>query len=155
MNMPQISMQQFKKIIILFWSLWWLTALWTDVIGALRHLNWLTASWAMDINYPFLVDSLKMYSIPDELPPILFIGIMVWTLINTLVFTYACLAFNKPRTVWITRAELAFIVSLCFWLAFFLADQLVMKYDLEENHMVQGGFELLTFLCMYILPEKK
>ena len=32
---------------------------------------------------------------------------------------------------------------------------MVMKFDLEENHMVQGGFELLTFSSLYLLPEDK
>lgn len=139
-------MQNFKKIIILFWTLWWLIALWTDIVGGLSHLHWLTANWAIDNNYPFLVQSLKMYPIPDWLPPLLFIGIIFWSLINTLLFIHTCLALNRPSGVWLARAERAFIASLCFWLMFFLADQTVMKYDLEQNHMVQGGFQLLTFM---------
>ena len=147
-------MQLFKKIIILFWSLWWLTALWTDVIGALSHLNWLKASWAQDVNYPFLVKSLDIYTLPVWICPVLFTGIILWSLLNTILFIYASVSLNKPHPIWLARAKYAFVVSLCFWLAYFLSDQLVMKYDLEENHMIQGGFELLTFLCVYIFPEK-
>ena len=148
-------MQLFKKAIILFWSLWWVTALWTDVVGALSHLNLLNTSWAPDINYLFLVKSLEIYSPAVWVCPILFAGIIVWSLLNTVLFIYACAAINKPLSIWLARAEYAFIISLCFWLILFLADQTVMKYDLEENHMVQGGFELLTFLSLYLLPEKK
>lgn len=147
-------MQLFKKIIILFWTLWWLIALWTDIVGALRHIHWLDNAWAIDANYPFLVDSLKIYSLPPWLPQLLFGGIIVWLIINVSFFIYACMAFRQNQAIWIHRASTAFIVSLCFWLALFLADQLVMKFDLEENHMVQGMFELITFLCLYLLPDK-
>lgn len=96
-----------------------------------------------------------MYSPPVWLAPIFFLGIIFWSLVSTLAFIYASLQMFfhglKPAMKYI---ELAFIISLSYWLAFFLADQLVMKFDLEENHMVQGGFQLLTFLALYCLPGK-
>ncbi len=148
-------LSNFKKILVVFWSVWWLIALWTDIVGAMSHMGWLAADWAPDTNYPFLVSSLKMYSPPVWLTPILFIGIMSWSLISTLAFIYASVKVwtqgLKPAMRYI---EIAFVVSLSYWLAFFIADQLIMKFDLEENHMVQGGFQLLTFLCFYCLPEQ-
>jgi hypothetical protein len=146
-------MHQFKKIIILFWALWWLIALWTDIVGGLAHIGILTASWAPDTNYPFLVESLKMYHVPEWLPAVFFIGILLWSCLSTLLFCWASLGLHKDKHIWMKRAEIAFIVSICYWLAFFLADQVVMKFDLEQNHMVQGGFQLLCFLALYLLPE--
>lgn len=149
----QLTNEIFKKTVIVFWTLWWLIAFWTDVVGALTHFGQLTASWAPDTNYPFLADSLKMYNVPEWLVTTLFAGIILWSLIATLTFCWASLGLHKSHAVWMRRAQVAFIVSLTYWLAFFLADQLVMKFDLEENHMVQGGFQLLTFLGLYLLPE--
>lgn len=143
----------FKKIIILFWTAWWLIALWTDIVGTFAHLGLLKASWAPDTNYPFLVDSLKMYPIPDWLPAVLFAGILAWSFLSTVAFCYASLGLRRNRAIWLHRAEIAFIISLTFWFAFFLADQIVMKFDLEQNHMVQGGFQLLSYLALYGLPE--
>jgi len=145
-----VYIQSFKKIIIVFWTAWWLIALWTDVAGGLAHLGILKASWAPDANYPFLVDSLKMYHVPTWLPLILFLGILLWSLLSLVLFFRACLALNKSENIWMRRAEIAFIISLTYWLVFFIADQIVMKYDLEENHMVQGGFQLFTFLSLYL-----
>jgi hypothetical protein len=142
----------FKKIIILFWALWWLIAFWTDIVGALAHMGWLVAAWAPDTNYPFLAESLKMYSVPVWLVDILFAGIIAWSLLSTLAFCWAAVSLNGKKEVWMQRAKIAFNISLTFWMAFFLADQVTMKFDLEQNHMVQGGFELLTFLTLYILP---
>lgn len=144
----------FKKIIILFWTLWWLAAFWTDGVGALAHLGWIHASWAPDTNYPFLVQTLAMYHVPDWLPVLLFIGIILWSLLASLLFCWTSLTLCGERVVWMRRAHCAFIVSMSLWFSFFLADQMVMKYDLEENHMVQGGFELLCYLVVFLLPEE-
>lgn len=142
----------FKKIIILFWTAWWLIALWTDVVGALAHEKLLIATWAPDVNYPFLAESLKMYNAPIWLINILFSGILCWSFLSSAAFCWASIALTQPKTVWLHRAQMAFTISISFWFAFFLADQITMKFDLEQNHMVQGGFELLTLLALYILP---
>jgi hypothetical protein len=151
MNLNHIT---FKKIIILFWAFWWLIALWTDLVGAAAHLGWLKASWAPDTNYPFLASSLAMYSVPTWLIAALFTGIIAWSLLSTCAFVWAASSLSRPKVVWLARAEVAFIISLSYWLAFFLADQLVMKFDLEQNHMVQGGLQLLTYLALYALPDR-
>ncbi len=148
-------MLKFKKTLVLFWFLWWLIALWTDVTGALRHIHWLHAAWAQDNNYSFLVASLSMYAPPAWLPPALYTGIIIWSALGVVLFAHAGLALASPGELWLVRAERAFIVTLCFWLAFFIADQVVMKFDLEQNHMVQGGFQLLTFFSLYVLPDKQ
>lgn len=147
-----INIQTFKKLIIVFWAVWWLIALWTDVVGGLAHLGLLNATWAPDSNFPFLVSSLEMYYAPLWLVTSLFIGIILWSLLSTLSFLWASWAIFCGRVDWMRRAEVAFIISLSYWMAFFLADQIVMKFDLEENHMVQGGFQFLTFLALYLLP---
>lgn len=137
-----------------FWTIWWLIALWTDAVGSLSYLGILKASWAPDLNYPFLVNSLKMYDVPAWIPPALFIGILIWSLLSTLVFLWASVGvITKNPKIWMKRVQVAFIISLTYWLALFIADQIVMKYDLEQNHMVQGGFQLLTFLAFYWLPN--
>ncbi len=147
--------QLFKKSLILFWAIWWLIAFWTDLAGGLAHIGLLHASFAPDTNYPFLVSSLKMYPIGKWVPPFLFFGIILWSGLVACLFFWSALSLHRSRTIWMSRANIAFVISLMYWLCFFIADQMVMKFDLEENHMVQGGFELLTFLSLYLLPEDK
>jgi hypothetical protein len=149
------EIELFKKIIIVFWTIWWLIALWTDGVGGFAHLGLLHQTWAPDSNYPFLADSLKMYHAPNWLITVFFIGIIAWSLISSIVFVVATCSLGKPTEVWMRRANIAFIVTLTYWLAFFLADQMVMKFDLEENHMVQGGFQLLSYLTLYLLPSTR
>lgn len=144
----------FKKSIILFWLLWWSTALWTDIVGGLSHLGYLQTSWAPDENYPYLVKSLSIYPLPEWAPALLFLIIIAWMFINVLLFVNASMALNKSKSIWLKKANQAFTVSLLFWMAFFIADQLIMNFTLEENHMVQGGVQLLTYLALYILPDE-
>ncbi len=142
-----------KKTTIIFWTFWWLIALWTDITGALAHFKMLNASWAPDINYSNLEHSLRMYNVPAWLSLVLFIGILVYSVIATAFFCWASLGLRRDYKVWINRANRAHIVALTYWFLFFLADQVVMKFDLEQNHMVQGGFQLLTFFLLYLLPN--
>lgn len=150
-----ITNENFNKILILFWTLWWLVAFWTDIVGGLAHLNLIHANWTPDRNYPFLVDSLKMYLVPPWVPLFLFIGILICSMLSSLAFCWASLSIINKSATWLRRAQIAYIISLVYWLAYFTADQIIMKYDLEENHMVQGGFELLCFFALYLLPSEK
>ncbi|MCC2624401.1 MAG: Uncharacterized protein K0R14_274 [Burkholderiales bacterium] len=144
----------FKYIIVLFWCIWWLLAFWRDVVGAAAHLQILQANWAPDVNYPFLVQSLQMYNVYTWVPAFFYIGIIILSGICFLLFFRAsCYKYNKKKADWLKHVNIAFIVSTVYWLLFFLADQVVMKFDLEENHMVQGGFSLLCYLAIYILPD--
>ena len=90
----------FKKIIILFWTIWWLIALWTDAVGGLAHIGVLNRSWAPDTNYPFLVDSLKMYHVPIWLPGVLFIGILLWSALSALLFLWATMGLMKNSEIY-------------------------------------------------------
>ena len=143
----------FKKSIVLFWTLWWLIALWTDVVGALAHQGLLLKSWAPDANYPHLLQSLKMYPYAEILAPVFYGAIILGCFISSAFFCRASFSLTKPPSIWLKRADLAFITSLCLWFAFCIADQMVMKFDLEENHMVQAGFEFLSYLSLYLLPN--
>ncbi len=144
----------FKYLIVLFWCLWWLIALWTDIIGAVAHLGIIHASWAPDGNYPFLVQSLKMYNAPTWIPAFLYICIIIFSGISFLLFLRACCCkFTQDPKGWLKKTNQAFIFSTGYWMLFFLADQIVMKFDLEQNHMVQGGFGLLCYLAIHLLPD--
>jgi len=51
------------------------------------------------------------------------------------------------------RVNCVFIIALGLWLALFSDDQIVMQFGLEQNHMVQAGFQLPTFLAIHTLPD--
>jgi len=149
--MNKVSTMNFKKTLIIFWAIWWTIAFWTDISGGLKHLGILHASWIFDGNYPFLTKSLALYSMPQWFVTFLYLGIIFWSLLSAGWFWYASLAINNAKALWMRRAHQAFIISMTFWLVFFLADQMIMNFDLEQNHMVQGGFELLSWMAIALL----
>ena len=89
-----IPMAQFKRLLVLFWALWWLLAFLTDFLAGLKEIGLFAAAWLPATNYPLLVKSLADYGPPGWLPPLLFIGIIGWSLISTLLFL---LAVSTPR----------------------------------------------------------
>ena len=149
-----ISNRLFKQIIVGFWAIWWFIAFITDLLGGLIHLNFFHLSWLTDGNYLFLVQSLSLFHPAEWITALFYIGIILWSGLCFVLFTWAALSDSSNQQRWLNRANMAFIVSLTFWLAFFIMDQIILKFDLEANHMVQGGFELLTYLSLYILPDK-
>lgn len=143
-----------KRGLVVFWAVWWLIAFLTDFIGGLKEIGAIAAPWLPHSSYPGLVASLAPYAVPSWLPPFLFIGIIGWSLASSLTLGLAAATPLQPRQRWLRRVNFAFLVSLGLWIAFFLADQIVMKFGLEENHMVQGGFQLLCFLAIHLLPDE-
>jgi len=146
-------MVTFKRGIVVFWALWWLLAFLTDLIGGLKEVGVIAAPWLPHTNYPGLVEALAPYDPPGWLPPALFVGIIAWSLLSTLLLGLAASTPAQPSTRWLRRVNTAFIASLGLWLAFLLADQVAMKFELEGNHMVQGGFQLLCLMAIHLLPN--
>ncbi len=140
---------QFRQIIVVFFAIWWLIALWTDIVGGLAHLGYIHETWAPDSNYPFLVKSLSIYHLPEWVSVLSFLGIIICSAISSGLFIYAACTVRSPQSL--DRVNCAFIFSISYWLLLFLADQLIMNFDLEANHMVQGGFELLCYMLINLV----
>jgi hypothetical protein len=128
-----------------YWLLWWASALWTDVTGALKVLGVLTAPWAYAENYHFLVKSLQMYSPPNWLPVVFLCAILSCLTLITLIFARACYLQCRKSAQWVVWTVYGFVASQGLWMLFFLADQLILNFSLEQNHMVQASFQLLCF----------
>ncbi len=149
-----ISIRSFKKFIILFWLVWSTVAFLTDFLGGLKHTGVISYSWVPDLNYPYLASSLEIYNTPPFVVAVLFWGIVIWLFLNVIVFLRAAFTSMASRERWMRNVDAAFIISMGLWLAFFIADLIVMKFDLLQNHMVQGSFQLLTWFLIHFLPEE-
>jgi len=143
-----------NRLFCFFWAIWWGIACFTDVSGGLKKLNLIDYKWAFADNFDFLVSCLSIYSPPLSFVVFLFVGIILWCGLSSALFIRASYQILKKQD-YAQALTLAYQVSLALWLVFFLADQLVMKFDLEENHMVQGGFEFLGFIAFTITSQMK
>ena len=150
------GVERFKKTIIVFWALWWSIAFITDFNSGLNHMGLTHISWASTSNYTSIVNSVAFISTNKWISVFLYSGIIVWLFVSATAFIIASFYIvTKPKSAitksWVNRA---FIISLTLWLMFFLADQIIMNFNLAQNHMVQGGFELLTYLTFSILTNR-
>lgn len=102
------------------------------------QLGWFSENWLPHSNYPYLVKTIALYDPPRFLARLLFAGIICWLFLSTVFFVRAVFSSTLRRDV---------------WLALFSADQIVMQFGLEQNHMVQTGFQLPTFLAIHTLPD--
>ncbi|PIQ43759.1 MAG: hypothetical protein COV52_04770 [Gammaproteobacteria bacterium CG11_big_fil_rev_8_21_14_0_20_46_22] len=144
----------FKRVVVLFWFIWWLVAFVTDFLGFLNHFFGATFTWAINSNFVTLEKSLAFAHWSSGVIVTLYACVIIWLFISAILFALASIsAFRAGPPQDKKVVNLAFIVTLFFWLAFFIADQCVMKFGLEENHMVQGGFELLSYLALFIIPN--
>lgn len=142
---------RFKQIMLLTWTLWWSIAFATDFLEALQRLGWFKLSW-LSVNYPFLLTTLAKYGVPTIFAIVFYVGIILCLLIITILF-WQVLLTPVHHSQWQTRVDRAFIVSLSLCFAFYLADQLVLDFTLEQNHMVQGSMLFISYLAFYILPN--
>jgi hypothetical protein len=131
-----------------YWLAWWSCQLWIDVTGSMRSMGWIDAPWGYLGNYHFLVQSLEIFSVPNWFPGLLLLIIIIWLAIICLLFLLATINLIRVGDRWIFWTNHAFICSFLLWMAFFIADQLVLHFDVEQNHMVQASFEFLCFLFL-------
>lgn len=94
-----------------------------------------------------------MYHASSMIVASLFVAIILGSLFCTIFFVWASVAIFY-REEWQKKAVYAFIASLMFWFLFFFADQFTMRFDLIENHMVQGGIEMLCLFIFLFVPDK-
>lgn len=145
--------QKFKQMTVFTWALWWSIALATDFTEALQDFGWLQLRWHAE-NYPFLVTTLSKYGLPEWVSLVCYVGIILWMIGLTILFWRAAITPYAQRATWLSRVNLAFTVGLGLWFAFYLADQLVLDFSLEQNHMVQGNAMFISFIALYVLPDR-
>lgn len=133
---------------VLFWTIWWIIALITDLVSVFAFFNYLPPTFTHSSSYNDVISTIELYHLPSCLAPILFFAIQLWLIIICIFFIHASLNLRKAKTIWVSHAEKAFIISLCLWLTFFLADQIFLKFSLEENHMAQATFQFISYLFL-------
>lgn len=148
-----VRIATFKRLIVVFWAVWWLIAFLTDFIGVLKVTGVVNLPWFKVGNYADILSTITPFHLPAWLAPILYGGIVIWSFASVVLFLRAAATSRQPLQRWQRHVDAAFIVSLGLWFAFFIADQIFLQFDLEQNHMVQGGFQLLCFIALYVLPD--
>jgi hypothetical protein len=133
--------------ILLFWATWFTVVTLTNVLDGLKALGFLPAGWTLASgNYGLMLKVAAVHSTPTPVVALLFLGVIVWEALATVLFWRA----------WAGRAEAihtAFTVGLALWAAFVLADEIFIAYPLEAVHLRLFGLQLVSLLALRLLPD--
>src|SRR6185312_6664361 len=76
-----------KRCLLLFWSLWLSVVFLTNVLDGCKALRLLSDNWSFaSDNYRFLAGTTARYGSPAWVNGVLFLGVIVWEGISTLLF---------------------------------------------------------------------
>lgn len=142
-----------KRGILLFWTLWLALVFCTNLLDGLKALLVLPETWPFASgNYSFMVKVVDRYNPPAWLAVFLFIGVVCWEGLATLLFGLAYWKFKARDEAALVFVHAAFAVGLALWAAFMLADEIFMVYDVENTHRGLFTAQLVSLLAVRLLP---
>lgn len=143
-----------KLALLLFWTAWFAVVFLTNVFGGLKAMGVLAPSWwkFASTNYQAVVKATAMYRPPAWLPPVLFVGVVIWQLAIAALFAWAAGAWLLDGRLDWRAVNLAFGAAIGLWAAFMLADEIVLKYEFERTHELLFIAQLASLVAMHVLP---
>lgn len=133
-----------KLALLFFWALWFSIVFLTNVFGAMKAAGRLPPSWKFaSKNYEMVAKAVSLYQAPAWVPRLLFLGVVAWQLVAAALFWYAL----ADTTV----VNAAFGAGILLFAAFMIADELTMKYAMEQPHELLFIAQLASLLAMHLL----
>jgi len=147
----QFSVLSLKQGALLFWTLWLALVFLANLCDFLKHLGILGEGWTFASgNFALMKKTTDVYHLPVTVVRILFVGIVLWEALATLLMAAALITFNGDLT---NAVYSAFGVSLALWAAFLIADEIFIAYEMESVHLPIFIAQLITLLALYLLPN--
>ena len=116
-----------KLALLLFWATWFSIVLLTNAFSAMKAAGRLPQEWKFaSKNYETVAKAVSLYRAPAWVPRLLFLGVMAWQLVAAALFWYALADM--------TVANAAFSAGILLFAAFMIADELTLKYAMEQPH---------------------
>jgi hypothetical protein len=145
-----------KRALLALWAAWLTVVLTTNVLDGLKALGLLAASWPFASgNYGFLSATTARYNVPPGLNVVLFLGVIAWEGASAALFWLAWWTSRRPMDAGRGWRYAAFTSVLSLWLAFAIADEVFITYEVEATHLRLFMAQLLTLLAVELLPETK
>src|SRR5579862_3146109 len=125
--MPQISVMTLKQGLLLFWALWFALVVLGNIGDLLKRLHVLGDHWKFASgNYALMQKTTAIYHVPDGIILLLFIAVILWEAITTVLMASAALTIVSSG---LRGVYTAFAFSLALWVAFMLADEFFIAYE--------------------------
>jgi hypothetical protein len=141
-----------KLALLFFWAAWFSIVTATNVTSALKATGVLGPSWRFaSKNYPMVVKAVSIYDAPPWLPRLLFMGVVAWQAIAAILFWYALSSSGAVGLISIDAVNVAFGSGILLWCAFMIADELTIKYAMEQPHELLLIAQLGSLLVMHLV----
>ena len=144
----------FKLALLIFWGLWYLMALSTNVCESFEGLRIFPKTWSFASgNLRAIGKAISIYSTARWLPRLLFFGVLCWQLLTVCLFAWAVIASVSAGSLHSEAVNAACVAGLGLWAAFMLADEVLKQYDAEHSHVLFFIAQLVTLVALYVLPD--
>ena len=116
-----------KLALLLFWATWFSIVFLTNAFSAMKAAGRLPPEWKFaSKNYEMVAKAVSLYRAPAWVPRLLFLGVMAWQFVAAALFWYALADMAV--------ANAAFSAGILLFAAFMIADELTLKYAMEQPH---------------------
>ena len=141
-----------KLGLLLFWAAWFSVVFATNLASAMKAAGLLGPSWRFaSKNYLLVVKAVSLYEAPAWVAKLLFLGVLAWQLIAAALFWYALASSGGAGIVHMHAADAAFAAGILLWAAFMIADEITIRYAMEQPHELLFIAQLASLLVMHLL----
>lgn len=152
------SPRQIKRGLLLFWTVYFLLVLATNLADGLKSLRILPAGWVFASgNFGLMIKVTRIYNIPHWFVGLLFLGVCLWETAAVYCFWRAFRDFRGVTREGMSVVYRAFAASLGLWAAFVIADEFLIVYEqggLEGAHLLLFITHLVTLMAIRLLPDE-
>ena len=141
-----------KLALLFFWGAWFSIVFATNLASAMKAAGWLGPSWKFaSKNYLLVVKAVSLYEAPAWLPRLLFLGVLAWQLTAAALFWYALAASGGLGVIAMDAANAAFAAGILLWAAFMVADEITIRYAMEQPHELLFIAQVACLLVMHLV----
>ena len=140
-----------KLALICFWALWFSIVCLTNAFSAMKAGGRLPPDWKFaSKNYGLVVKAVSLYKAPAWAPRLLFAGVIAWQLLAAALFWYALASSGAAGVLDLAAVNAACAAGILLWAAFMIADEITLKYAMEQPHELLLVAQLASLGVMHL-----
>ena len=146
------SISFLKLAILAFWAAWFAIVFLTNLFGALRTAGILAPEWKFaSKNYEMVQKAVSVYSPPPWVARYLFLGVLAWQFTAAGLFAWALQASSRSGAIALPQVDMAFASGILLWAAFMIADEITIKYAMEQPHELLFIAQLACLVVIHVV----
>lgn len=147
-----------KRIILIFWALFFSLVFVTDLFDGLKAVGLLPDDWVFaSTNFAFMLEVTEIYSTPTPVVALLFVGVIAWAGIAAAFFWRSALSFTGWNGPARRVHRIAFALGIGLWAAFLIADEFFLAYlstDVSGVHIRLFVAQMVSLLVVALVPDE-